>query len=180
MSIPSPSKALAIRLLDERKEEIARDIVQQVAQVAPSFATIDVESRVHGIRAMVETFVQLLRGKPGEQLFEQVKAIAAVRTAAGVEPEDILASTYCYLPVVRWHLVDHSPTPLDGLYAYDEVESVLLPIVIKVSKVLTKMQTSDYRPAPDEFDDLSPFSGFEEDEDTVSEPRRIRTISRIG
>jgi hypothetical protein len=167
-------KQKAIKLLDAHGERIADMIVRQARELGPTMKAVDMDTGRHSIAGMMRSLSQVLGSAPVDTLLSVVETLVQLRMAVGVKPEDMLSSSYVYLPVIRWVFVEESDDPLDGLYAYEEVEAVVVPLLAKVAVTLHNAEPERLGVDDELFAQWTPFSFLDEDEDTVTDRRRRR------
>jgi hypothetical protein len=167
------SKKLAIELLNTHADEIASLIVAQSRQLAPSMEKVSVSVSAPSVAGMMRSLAQVLGGGSAQTLVTVVETLVQIRAAGGVTREDFLASSYCYLPCIRWVFMERAPDPLLGVYACEEVESVAVPVMAKLAGIIAKMDTDNIEVASELFDGFSPWAPdmFSDDEDTVTNRR---------
>lgn len=133
-------KENALVLLQEHRDLLARTLARQILQVAPSYSAIDEGVRVRSILGIIDAFSALLKGGERERVASLVRDLVTVRIAGGVTPADFLASAHVYMPVVRWVFVEEAADPLTGLWAFEEVEAVALPLLCRFGAVVLSAQ----------------------------------------
>lgn len=147
--MPSP-KEHALTLLKRHREDIARTIARQVVLVGPSYANVDERVRAQSVLGILDLFAGVLGGADRQRLLALVKDLVALRYAGGVTPADFLAGAHVYLPVVRWVFVEEAADPLSGLWAFEEVEAVALPLLCRFGHVVLQIaEEATGAPPPD-------------------------------
>lgn len=166
-------KEIAVRLLQEHAEEIADLIVAQARQVAPSMGLVEADVGRQSVSGMMRSLAQVLDGAPPSTFLAVVETLVQIRAAVGVTREDFVAASYTYLPCVRWVFMEKAKSPLEGVYAYEEVESVAIPLLGKLASVIAYVDNEKVMVDSELFEGFSPFAPdmFSEDEDTVTDRR---------
>lgn len=146
----SSPKEHALALLKRHREEIARTIARQVVLVGPSYGNVDERVRAQSILAIIDLFAAVLGGANKDRLLALVRDLVVLRHAGGVTAADFLAGAHVYMPVVRWVFVEEAEDPLTGLWAFEEVEAVALPLLCRfVNVVLQISEEATGAPPPD-------------------------------
>jgi len=167
------SKKLAIELLNTHADEIAALIVAQSRQLAPTMQKVSASVSEPSVAGMMRSLAQVIGGGPPSTFVAVVETLVQIRAAGGVTRDDFLASSYCYLPCIRWVFMERASNPLLGVYACEEVESVAVPLMAKIASVIANMDTENIDIASELFDGFSPWAQdmFSDDEDTVTNRR---------
>jgi len=97
----SPSRALAVVLLETRRQDIARGIFRFACRVEPMVATIPEPTSVGSIASFIRGLAAFLRTGDPSLLSEIVTATVMLRRLAGFDWTAVVAMSHCYLPVIR-------------------------------------------------------------------------------
>ena len=123
---------LAIKLLSENREPIARGVHKLVSKLHPRWAAIDPDAFAKNGSAIIHAVEVFLTTGNEEGIFTVAREILRIRRMSGFDVADFLVVMHCYLPVIRKAFIARSPTLSEGVKAYDEVESVMLPLVTRI------------------------------------------------
>lgn len=156
-----PGKAYALALIKKHAEEIAQAISLQVTRSVPDFANVDARARRHSTLRLLDALERTLTSNSPRPVLDHVRSVSQLRMASGISLRAIIASGHVYMPVIRRVLVAKADDPLEGLRAFELIESHLLYLVVEGTMGLIPEQ----HPPLDE--------AFEE-EDTITDPTRKR------
>lgn len=152
-------KAYAIALVSKHADEIADAISTQLLRSVPEMASIDNDARRQSSLKMLKALERTMTINSPRPVLDHVRAVSQLRMASGISLRAIVAAGHVYMPVIRRVLVGRADDPLEGLRAYELLESHLLYLVVEGAKALIPE-------ASDAFDD--------EEEDTVTDPTKRR------
>jgi hypothetical protein len=156
-----PGKAYALALIKKHAAEIAHAISVQVTRSVPDFANVDERARRHSILKLLDSLERTLTSNSPRPVLDHVRSISQLRMASGMSLRALIASGHVYMPVIRRVLVAKAEDPLEGLRAYELIESHLLYLVVEGTMGLI----------PEEYPS---FEDDDEEEDTITDPTRRR------
>ena len=170
------SRHLAARLLQPHRDAIARAVARQIRRTVPRYEQVDLVALERNTRTVLGGVQRLLEGGDSATLLRVVEDVAQLRTTTGFQASEFLVASMCFMPVVRRFLVQHAPSPMEGLLAWDSVEAIALPLFGQVVDVFLDSEDDDEvtvpsgRPVPNAQDfGLVPFTietVYEEDSTT--------------
>jgi hypothetical protein len=155
-----PGKAYALALIKKHAEEIAQAISIQLIRSVPALAAVDERARRHSIIRLLDALERTLTSNSPRPVLDHVRSVSQLRMASGMSLRSIIASGHVYMPVIRRVLVAKADDPLEGLRAYELIESHLLYLVVEGTMGLI----------PEEF----PTLDDDEEEDTITDPTKKR------
>jgi hypothetical protein len=136
----SPARVLAIAL-ETHRQDIARGIFRFACRVEPMVATIPEPTSVGSIATFIRGLESYLRSGDATLFREIVASTVTLRRLGGFDWTAIVAISHCYLPVIRKAFLRHAPDPAQGLKAYDDVESVVIPFIAMMLRALLRSPT---------------------------------------
>lgn len=147
------SRALAIRLLSDNRERIARGVRRLGARLEPRFESIPAEVSEASIAGFLRDLEHFLRSGDAEPLASTVRATVRLRRHVGFTPAHFAVFSHAYLPVIRRVFLQAAELPLPALRAFDDVENVVLPVL---ARLLADFALAGPANAEDEIDDTQP------------------------
>lgn len=169
---------VAARMLREDIHGISERVVRRIHRLVPSFRALDHRAVEENISAILRAVVGLLE-RGDRRTLEVISAdIVGLRSASGMQAEDIMLAGLCFLPTVRQTLVHGEVGLAQGLKAYEAFERRVLPVLALLTGKLQGLEdlsdpaAGEARWAESAF---PPLSAEEEDEDTLRTPRARRS-----
>jgi hypothetical protein len=124
--------ALAISLLRTHADSMARASAALVKKLRPTYERVPDASLIESVKGTLLGVATYLEKGDDKPLIDIVEKMINERRSSGLDALDFAVMSHCYLPPVRQTFVTRAPSPQEGLAAYDEVESVSLPLVEKL------------------------------------------------
>jgi hypothetical protein len=151
-------RELALRILKEHRDEIAKKVVEQSARTAPGMNLIDRRARIESIKRLLDGLHESLRTGDEDIVVGMAREMADLRKASGVDWRALASASHCYMPVVRRVMVAHARDPLEGLAAFESIEGPGLEIVVAsmLATLPEEFNLADFAPIDDEGDATDP------------------------
>jgi hypothetical protein len=183
-------RELAIRLLHENRDDVARGVHKVVSRINPRWASVEREAFAQTAARQLEAIEKHLRGGNPDELLRYARDSMRIRKLSGFSAPDFNIALHAYLPVIRKAFLARAPNMKQALGAFDVVESVLLPLAwrfIEAAARVDEITTPDAQPAfqrPFEElsvnDELPEFmrSDYDDDDDPTNPNGRVPPAGR--
>ena len=120
---------LAVSLLRSHVEDISSASMALARRLRPTYQRVPDESLLASVRGTLLGVASFIENGDDAPIIRLVEGFIAARRESGFDVHDFAVMSHCYLPPVRQVFVTRAATPVEGLAAYDVVESVSLPLI---------------------------------------------------
>jgi len=134
--------ALATRLLSEHRAQLAKAVSRQMCELVPRYFGVEEADREQTTDAVLLGVERLLRGEGQGKMLVAVDEAFERRAAEGFTPPELILATHSYLPVIRQIFCEHAGDLREGLAAYEQIETAILPLLRHVIELAFETRTA--------------------------------------